>query len=373
MERKRFTNTDIGISGVVPDGWVEDQPGVWLRHASENNPTYLVQQRVKGLSVAEVMAMVMSKEGLGPFDEYPAHVGTIETPDSIWDWYRGKASVPVPKTVDIALSQRGNTVYIVALGTSPGEIDGLHETVFLPVVKALAPAYDVEYMRQLRNILVYLGVCDGNMQEGSLRCDANVSVMPNGSNKFGTRTELKNMNSFRHIQRALSYEIDRQTKLCECGEEVVQETRLWDVNQGITISMRGKEEAHDYRYFPDPDLVPMAIGQEWIERVRASLPELPEEKKERFIREYQIPEYDAEVLTTSKPLANYFEACLSSFPKPKIVSNWIMSELLRELKRDEREIEECPVPAGNLAPGNWPRKIFQPLRLTSRANSTHFR
>jgi aspartyl-tRNA(Asn)/glutamyl-tRNA(Gln) amidotransferase subunit B len=143
--------------------------------------------------------------------------------------------------------------------------------------------------------------------------------------------------------------MERQADILDEGGKVIQETRLFDPTTGTTRSMRSKEEAHDYRYFPDPDLVPMAIGREWIERVRTSLPELPEEKKERFIREYQIPEYDAEVLTTSKPLANYFEACLRSYSKPKVVSNWIMSELLRELKRDEREIEDCPVPAPHLS------------------------
>jgi aspartyl-tRNA(Asn)/glutamyl-tRNA(Gln) amidotransferase subunit B len=157
------------------------------------------------------------------------------------------------------------------------------------------------------------------------------------------------MNSFRNVQRALDYEIRRQTALLDQGDRIIQETRLWDAARGVTSSMRGKEEAHDYRYFPDPDLVPIVVAPEWIAAVQAGLPELPEPKKERFIREYGIPEYDAEVLTSSKPLAYYYEACLQVYAKPKIVSNWIMSELLRELKRDEREIEECPVPAPNLA------------------------
>jgi aspartyl-tRNA(Asn)/glutamyl-tRNA(Gln) amidotransferase subunit B len=163
------------------------------------------------------------------------------------------------------------------------------------------------------------------------------------------KTELKNMNSFRNVQRALDYEIRRQTALLDQGERILQETRLWDAARGVTSSMRGKEEAHDYRYFPDPDLVPIVVDPEWIAAIKAGLPELPDTKKERFIREYGIPEYDAEVLTSSKPLANYYEACLQVYAKPKIVSNWIMSELLRELKRDEREIEDCPVPAQNLA------------------------
>lgn len=205
------------------------------------------------------------------------------------------------------------------------------------------------YLRKLRAILMFLDICDGNMEEGSFRCDANISLRPKGEKAFGVKTELKNMNSFRHVQRALDFEIRRQTALLDQGEKIVQETRLWDAARGVTASMRGKEEAHDYRYFPDPDLVPLIIDPAWIEEIRANLPELPEAKKERFIKEYGIPEYDAEVLTTSKSLANYYEACVSYFPQPKVVSNWIMSELLRELKKDEREIEECPVPAQHLA------------------------
>ena len=205
------------------------------------------------------------------------------------------------------------------------------------------------YLRKLRAILMFLDICDGNMEEGSFRCDANISLRPKGQQAFGVKTELKNMNSFRNVQRALDFEIRRQTALLDQGERIIQETRLWDAAKGVTSSMRGKEEAHDYRYFPDPDLVPMVIDPEWVESVRSSLPELPEAKKERFLRDYGIPGYDAEVLTTSKPLANYYEACLRVYNKPKGVSNWIMSELLRELKRDEREIEDCPVSAPHLA------------------------
>jgi aspartyl-tRNA(Asn)/glutamyl-tRNA(Gln) amidotransferase subunit B len=196
---------------------------------------------------------------------------------------------------------------------------------------------------------MFLDICDGNMEEGSFRCDANISLRPKGRQALGVKTELKNMNSFRNVQRALDFEIRRQTALLDQGDGIVQETRLWDAAKGVTSSMRGKEEAQDYRYFPDPDLVPLVIDPQWIETIRTHLPELPETKKERFIRDYGIPEYDAEVLTTSKPLANYYEACLRSYNKPKIVSNWIMSELLRELKRDEREIEDCPVPALHLS------------------------
>ena len=212
-----------------------------------------------------------------------------------------------------------------------------------------SPEEAAAYLRKLRAILMFLDICDGNMEEGSFRCDANISLRPKGQKTLGVKTELKNMNSFRNVQRALDYEIRRQTGLLDQGEVIIQETRLWDAARGITSSMRGKEEAHDYRYFPDPDLVPIVVDSEWVGAVKALLPELPDTKKERFIREYGIPEYDAEVLTSSKPLANYYEACLRVYEKPKTVSNWIMSELLRELKRDEREIEECPVPAQNLA------------------------
>ncbi len=200
-----------------------------------------------------------------------------------------------------------------------------------------------DYLRKLRAILQYLEICTGDMEKGTFRCDANVSVRPKGRKEFGTRAELKNMNSFRHVEKALEYEIKRQTALLEDGEEVIQETRLWDVGQGVTVSMRGKEEAHDYRYFPDPDLVPLKVEVSWVEEIRRSLPELPDEKKERFLREYQIPEYDAEILTSSKSMGVYYEEAARLFPEPKTVSNWMMGELLRELKHDEREIDQCPV------------------------------
>lgn len=223
----------------------------------------------------------------------------------------------------------------------------LVEIVSGPDIRSPEEAGD--YLRRLRAILQYLEISTGNMEEGSFRCDANVSVRPRGQEAFGTRTEVKNMNSFRHVEKALEYEIKRQIALLEDGEEVVQETRLWDASQGVTVSMRGKEEAHDYRYFPDPDLVPLRIDGAWIERIRETLPELPAAKRERFIRDYQLPEYDADILTSTKAMANYYEACVKLFPEPKTVSNWIMVELLRELKRDEREIDQCPVTPGHLA------------------------
>ena len=223
----------------------------------------------------------------------------------------------------------------------------LVEIVSGPDIRSPLEAGD--YLRKLRTILQYLEISTGNMEEGSFRCDANVSVRPKGQKEFGTRAELKNMNSFRHVERALEYEIKRQIAVLDEGEKVVQETRLWDTNQGITISMRGKEEAHDYRYFPDPDLVPLRIDETWVEEIRRSLPELPDEKKERLIRDYGIPEYDAEILTSTKAMASYYEECVRRFPEPKAVSNWMMGDLLRELKRDEKEIDQSLLTPSHLA------------------------
>jgi aspartyl-tRNA(Asn)/glutamyl-tRNA(Gln) amidotransferase subunit B len=217
----------------------------------------------------------------------------------------------------------------------------LVEVVSGPDIRSPQEASD--YLRKLRAILQYLEISTGNMEEGSFRCDANVSVRPKGQKEFGTRTELKNMNSFRHVEKALEYEIKRQIAMVEDREEVNQETRLWDVDQGITISMRGKEEAHDYRYFPDPDLVPLRINGKWVEEIRKSLPELPDEKKKRFVQQYQIPEYDAEILTSTKAMATYYEECVQLFPEPKTVSNWMMRDVLRVLKQDEREIGQIPI------------------------------
>lgn len=239
-------------------------------------------------------------------------------------------------------SERGSMSYVDYNRTGVPLI----EIVSAPDIRS--PEEAAAYLRKLRAILMFLDICDGNMEEGSFRCDANISLRPKGQEKFGVKTELKNMNSFRNVQKALEFEIRRQTALLDQGEQIIQETRLWDAGRAVTVSMRGKEEAHDYRYFPDPDLVPLRVDPEWIESIRQNLPELPEAKKERFVKEYGLPEYDAEVLTSSKPLAYYFESCVRAYGKPKIVSNWIMSELLRELKRDDREIDECPVPAENL-------------------------
>jgi aspartyl-tRNA(Asn)/glutamyl-tRNA(Gln) amidotransferase subunit B len=202
----------------------------------------------------------------------------------------------------------------------------------------------VAYLKKLHQIVTYLGICDGNMEEGSFRCDANVSVMPVGSQQFGTRTETKNVNSFRFVKQAIEYEIERQIEVIEEGGKIIQETRLFDPNSGTTRSMRGKEEAHDYRYFPDPDLVPLVISDDWVEDARLALPELPEAKRTRYATELGLTDYDAEVLTASRELADYFEACTALFGPPKAVANWVMGELTRALNDDNnRSIKDCPV------------------------------
>ncbi len=196
-----------------------------------------------------------------------------------------------------------------------------------------------EYMEELRNIVRYVGVCDGNLEEGSMRCDANISIMPKGSNKFGTRAEIKNVNSFKALERALEYEIDRQIELVEDGEEVVQETRLWDDNAGVTRSMRGKEDAHDYRYFPEPDLMPLEISQEWIDRIKATMPELPEQKRQRYM-DLGLSEYDASVIVAQYELAMFFDEVLKAGGNPKIAVNFLMGEIAAYLKEQKLSINE---------------------------------
>ncbi|HSC70402.1 MAG TPA: Asp-tRNA(Asn)/Glu-tRNA(Gln) amidotransferase subunit GatB [Candidatus Methylomirabilis sp.] len=223
----------------------------------------------------------------------------------------------------------------------------LMEIVSEPDLRSAEEA--AEYLRELRAILVFLGVCDGNMEEGSFRCDANVSVRPRGVDAFGTKVEVKNMNSFKNVQKALEFEIRRQIKAVQEGETLVQETRLWNADQGITLSMRSKEHAHDYRYFPEPDLVPLQVEPAWIEDIRRGLPELPEAKRRRFVAEYGIPEYDAGVLTMSQALADYYEACVRAHADPKVVSNWVMVELLGRLNKDGKDITGSPIPPARLA------------------------
>ena len=206
-----------------------------------------------------------------------------------------------------------------------------------------APAEAHAYLTALRALLVYAEVSDGNMEEGSLRCDANVSVRPRGEGALGTRTEIKNLNSFRNVARALEHEIARQAAVVESGHEVVQETRLWNADRGETAPMRSKEEAHDYRYFPEPDLPLLAVTAEWIAEARRSLPELPADRRRRFVAEYGLPPYDAGVLTEEKEVADYFEAAARAAGNAKAASNWVMTEVLRKAKEGERGLASPPV------------------------------
>ena len=210
-----------------------------------------------------------------------------------------------------------------------------------------SPEEAVAYLKKLHAIVRYLDICDGNMQEGSFRCDANISLRPVGQQEFGTRTELKNMNSFRNVQLALEYEVRRQRDLLLEGGKVVQQTLLWDPDRNRTEPMRGKEEAHDYRYFPDPDLIPVVLDEAWIEAVRRELPELPDKRRLRFVRDFELSDYDAEILTASRELADYFEEAYREFGNAKKLANFIGTELLREYGPER--IGACPVRPGQLA------------------------
>ena len=225
----------------------------------------------------------------------------------------------------------------------------LLEIVTEPDMRSAAEA--VAYAKALHSLVMWLGVCDGNMQEGSFRCDANVSVRPVGQAEYGTRCEVKNLNSFRFLEEAINYEVRRQIELIEDGGRVVQETRLYDPDKKETRSMRSKEDAMDYRYFPDPDLPPLMIAQEWIERVRASLPELPGAMRERFVNELQLSEYDAMVLTQSKAMACYFEAVVAAAGREqaKPAANWLMGDVASTLNREGMDVADSPVAANQLA------------------------
>jgi aspartyl-tRNA(Asn)/glutamyl-tRNA(Gln) amidotransferase subunit B len=225
----------------------------------------------------------------------------------------------------------------------------LLEIVTEPDMRSAAEA--VAYAKALHSLVMWLGICDGNMQEGSFRCDANVSVRPMGQKEYGTRCEIKNLNSFRFLEEAINYEVRRQIELIEDGGKVVQETRLYDPDRKETRSMRSKEDAQDYRYFPDPDLPPLAIAQEWIERVKASMPELPGAMRERFVRDFGLPEYDAAVLTQSKAMAGYFEAVVAKAGKEqaKPAANWLMGDVSSTLNRANVDIADAPVKAEQLA------------------------
>ena len=222
----------------------------------------------------------------------------------------------------------------------------LIEIVSHPDMRTAEEAYD--YLTALKAVLLYAGVSDCNMEEGSLRCDANVSIRPRGSAELGTRAEIKNLNSFRNVARAIQHEVARQAALLDAGGRVVQETRLWNADRAETVSMRSKEEAHDYRYFPEPDLPPLVVGPAWVEEVRAALPELPADKRRRFVAEYGLPDYDAGVLTLSREIADYYEAVARESGNAKAASNWVMTEVLRKAKEEGRG-EALPLPPVHLA------------------------
>jgi aspartyl-tRNA(Asn)/glutamyl-tRNA(Gln) amidotransferase subunit B len=248
----------------------------------------------------------------------------------------------------------GKLVHQGTISTTPYSLVDYNRTG-VPLVEIVSdpdmrsPEEARAYLEKLKAIIQYTGVSDCKMEEGSLRCDANISVRPVGSDKFGTKTEIKNMNSFKALQRAIHYEIERQIEVLEEGGRIVQETRTWDEARGVTLSMRSKEQAHDYRYFPDPDLVPMVIDPRWVEEIKSSLPELPDQRKARYVEEYGIPEYDASVLTATKELADYFERCLAGYSNAKAASNWIMGDLTRLLNAGDMDITQCRISPAQLA------------------------
>lgn len=232
----------------------------------------------------------------------------------------------------------------------------LIEIVTEPDIRSPHEAYLV--LGRIRQLVMYLGICDGNMEEGSLRCDANVSVRLKGTTSFGVKTEVKNMNSLRNVERALAYEVERQVQLLEAGEPVIQETLLWDADRDVTYTMRSKEEAHDYRYFPDPDLLPILVDEEWIARVRSELPELPTVRRDRFVEALGLPRYDADVLTAEKPVADYFEETLAALHRTtgenirelaKAVSNWVMTNVLRVFGDRTLSLDAFPIQPARLA------------------------
>lgn len=247
------------------------------------------------------------------------------------------------------------------------------------------PAEAGAYLRKLRTILQYIEICDGNMEEGSFRCDANVSVRPRGTSALGTKIEIKNMNSFRAVERAIEHEIRRQITVLEEGGKLVQETRLWDPDRGVTRSMRTKEHAHDYRYFPEPDLLPLRVSRSWIVEVEKDMPELPDARRSRFVNQYGLPEYDAEVLTARKDLAEYYEAAVAAHGNPKAISNWVMGDILRLVRERKLDaalvIQQWPVAAEHLAAlvrliddgeisGKIAKTVFEHMARTGKAPET---
>lgn len=251
----------------------------------------------------------------------------------------------------------------------------LLEIVSEPQLRSAGEA--VAYLKTLHSLVKYLDICDGNMQEGSFRCDANVSVRPLGQDKFGTRVEIKNVNSFKFVEKAINYEVERQIKLLESGGKVVQETRLYDSNKNETRSMRSKEEANDYRYFPDPDLLPLKISNEFIQKVQNSLPELPQAKLQRFCEQYGLPNYEAAILTSSKAMADFFEAAVANTKEYKLTANLMLNELSAELNNNNLDIEDSTVSAtqvsvlvqrikDNTISGKLAKTVFEQMWQTSQ-------
>jgi len=222
----------------------------------------------------------------------------------------------------------------------------LIEIVTEPEVRSFEEA--VRYLMRLRSLVTYLGICDGNMEEGSLRCDANISLRPRGQVELGTRTEIKNLNSFRHVQRALEHEVDCQTEVLRAGGQVVHETRLWDEARGATAPMRSKEEAHDYRYFPDPDLPPVMLSPGWIQRLRGTIPELPHARRQRFLDEYELSPQDADLLAEDHALADYFESVARCSGNARAAGNWVRGDFLRLLNERHFEVADSPIQADHL-------------------------
>jgi len=261
----------------------------------------------------------------------------------------GKVTIPsgdATRTINLTRihmeEDAGKNVHDTATDSSHVDLNRagvpLLEIVSEPEIRTAEEA--AAYLRKMHSIVRYLGICDGNMNEGSMRCDANISLRKRGTEALGTRAEIKNMNSFRAVEKAVNYEIERQAKLLNDGDKIVQETRLWDADRGVTRSMRSKEEAHDYRYFLEPDLLPLEIDEEWIARVRAEMPELPDARRERFESQYGLPAYDAGVLTASKELADYYEQAVGVHDNPKALSNWVMGDIIRVA--NERAVESEP-------------------------------
>ena len=251
----------------------------------------------------------------------------------------------------------------------------LLEIVSAPDIRS--PQEAAQYLTKLRQMVRYLEICDGDMEKGSLRCDANISVRPAGQHAYGTRTELKNMNSITNVEKALQYEINRQITLLESGEQVIQETLSWDADNGRAVPMRGKEESHDYRYFPDPDLVPVVIDSKWLDDIMQTMPELAEDKKNRFVSQYGLSEYTAEVLTASKDIAEFFEETAGHCKDYRLVSNWIMGEVMRYLNESKIDIDQFNITAEQFAElltlqaedkinANTAKKLFKEMLKTGK-------